>query len=92
MLCSLIGWLQNVHIITANGMYKSIQAEPWIADFRHARLDPSNYLYFPLYGALGQLLDALGILRGVAWKQFAYLNAFWASLAIVVVYRLRPCA
>ena len=29
-LCGLIGWLQNVHIITANGMYKSIQAEPWI--------------------------------------------------------------
>ena len=49
----LIAWLQNVHIITANGMYKSIQAEPWIADSAHARLDPSNYLYFPLYGALG---------------------------------------
>ena len=52
--CGLIGWLQNVHIITANGMYKSIQAEPWIADPAHARLDPSNYLYFPLYGALAR--------------------------------------
>ena len=31
-LCSMIGWLQNVHIITSNGMFKSIQAEPWIAD------------------------------------------------------------
>ena len=67
-------------------MYKSIQAEPWIADPAHARLDPSNYLYFPLYGALARVLDALGILRGVPWKQFAYLNAFWASLAIVFVY------
>lgn len=85
-LAGLIGWLQNVHIVTANGMYKSIQAEPWIADFAHARLDPSNYLYFPLYGASSRLLDALGILRGVAWKQFAYLNAFWASLGTVVVY------
>ena len=28
VLCGLIDWLQNVHIITANGMYKSIQAEP----------------------------------------------------------------
>ena len=52
VLVGLIDWLQNVHIITANGMYKSIQAEPWIADSAHARLDPSNYLYFPLYGAL----------------------------------------
>ena len=66
MLCGLIAWLQNVHIITANGMYKSIQAEPWIADPAHARLDPSNYLYFPLYGALARLLDWLGILRGMA--------------------------
>lgn len=85
-LCGLIGWLQNVHMITANGMYKSIQAEPWIADAAHARLDPSNYLYFPLYGALARLLDTLGILRGTAWKQFAYLNAFWASVATAAVY------
>ena len=85
-LAGLIGWLQNVHMITANGMYKSIQAEPWIADFAHARLDPSNYLYFPLYGASARLLDALGVLRGVPWKQFAYLNAFWASLGVAAVY------
>src|SRR5437899_1309476 len=86
LLCGLIGWLQNVHIITNNGTYKSIQAEPWIADPARARLDPSNYLYFPLYGLLARALDALGILRGVPWKQFAYLNAMWASLAIVFVY------
>ncbi|MDP2332813.1 MAG: hypothetical protein Q8M19_19165 [Reyranella sp.] len=86
LLVGLIGWLQNVHILTANGMYKSIQAEPWIADPATARLDASNYLYFPLYGALCRLLDGLGIERGVPWKQFAYLNAFWASLCIVFVY------
>jgi hypothetical protein len=85
-LCSLIGWLQNVHMITANGMYKSIQAEPWIAGFAEARLDPSNYLYFPLYGASAKLLDTLGILRGAAWKQFAYLNALWASVATAAVF------
>lgn len=86
VLCGLIGWLQNVHIISANGMYKSIQAEPWITSPSTARLDPSNYLFFPLYGALARLLDAVGILRGVPWKQFAYLNAFWASLGTVIVY------
>ena len=86
MLCSLIGWLHNVHVLTTNGMYKSIDAEPWIADPAHARLDRSNYLYFPLYGAMARGLDAVGILKGVPWKQLAYLNAFWASLAIVVVY------
>lgn len=86
VLCGLIGWLQNVHIVSSNGMYKSIQAEPWIASPSTARLDPSNYLFFPLYGVSARLLDALGILRGVPWKQFAYLNAFWASLGTVVVY------
>ena len=67
-------------------MYKSIQAEPWIADPSRARLDPSNYLYFPLYGALCRLLDWLGIDRGVPWRQFAWLNAFFASLATAIVY------
>jgi hypothetical protein len=67
-------------------MYKSIQAEPWIADASRARLDPSNYLYFPLYGALCRLLDWLGIDRGVPWRQFAGLNAVFASLATVIVY------
>ncbi len=86
VLCGLIGWLENVHIISANGMYKSIQAEPWIADPSTARLDQSNYLFFPLYGVSARLLDSLGILRGVAWKQFAYLNAFWASIGTVIVY------
>ena len=86
VLCGLIGWLENVHIISANGMYKSIQAEPWIAEPSTARLDQSNYLFFPLYGVSARLLDALGILRGVAWKQFAYLNAFWASIGTVIVY------
>lgn len=85
-LCLLIGWLQNVHIISSNGMYKSIQAEPWISSPSTARLDPSNYLFFPLYGISARLLDTLGILRGVPWKQFAYLNAFWASLGTVVIY------
>jgi hypothetical protein len=85
-LCGLIAWLQNVHIITNNGMYKAIQGEPWIADPRGARLDPSNYLYFPLYGLLCRLLDAVGIARGIPWKQFAYLNAFFASLGVAFVY------
>ena len=86
LLCGLISWLQNVHIVTANGMYKSIQVEPWISDPANAPLDHSNYHYFPLYGRLCALLDFLGILRGQAWKQLAYLNAFWASIGSVLVY------
>src|SRR5258708_6627825 len=79
-------WLDNVHIATSNGMYKAIQAAPWIADPFTGRLDPSNYLYFPLYGLSCRLLDWFGIWRGVAWKQLAVLNGFWASVCVAFVY------
>lgn len=85
-LVGMIQWLQNVNIFTSNGMYKSIQAEPWIHDYWHARLDPSNYLYFPLIGLSAHLLDWMGVLAGWPWKQFAYVNAFWAAICIVFVY------
>src|SRR5690348_9334004 len=85
-LAGLIGWLDNVHIVTTNGMYKSIQAEPWIHAPSQAALDASNYLYFPLYGRLCALLDFFGVLRGQAWRQLAYINAFWASLGSVMVF------
>jgi hypothetical protein len=88
LLAGLIGWLQNVHILTGNGMFKAIQGEPWIEDPAHARLDNSNFLYFPLYGALCRVLDWVGVARGVPWKQFAYINALWASIGVVVVYAL----
>lgn len=81
----VILWLDNVHIGTSNGMYKAIQTEPWIADPFTARLDNSNYLYFPLYGLSCRLLDWLGIWRGIAWKQLAILNAFWASICVAMV-------
>ena len=86
VLCGQIVWLENVHILTTNGMYKSQQGEPWILDPARATLDPSNYLYFPMYGVLCRLLDAVGFLPGAAWKQFAYLNAFFASLCVTFVY------
>ena len=81
-----IVWLDNVHIATTNGMYKSIQVRAWIADPFTAQLDASNYLYLPLYGLLCRLLDGLGIWRGVAWKQLAVVNAFWASVCVAFVY------
>src|SRR5258708_7050220 len=84
VLCGLIAWLQNVHIITSNGMYKSIQAEPWIADPAHARLDPSHYLYFPLYRALARVLGALFTLGWlIEWRlMFPTLPALILALAL----------
>lgn len=83
---AVIVWLENVHFMTMTGMFKSIQVEPWIADPGSAYLDHSNYLFFPLYGLLCRLLDELGIHEGIPWKQFAVLNAFWASVCVTLVF------
>jgi hypothetical protein len=69
VLLGLIVWLDNVHIATLNGMYKSIQLEAWIHTPAIARLDPSNYIYFPVYGVLCRFLDWIGVFRGLAWKR-----------------------
>jgi len=88
VLLSLIAWLDNVHIATLNGMYKSIQLEAWIHTPASARLDPSNYIYFPVYGVLCRFLDWIGVFRGLAWKQIAVLNAGAAGVALAAIYVL----
>jgi hypothetical protein len=88
VLLGLIVWLDNVHIATLNGMYKSIQLEAWIHTPANARLDPSNYIYFPVYGALCRFLDWIGVFRDLASKQIAVLNAGAAGLALAAIYVL----
>src|SRR5258708_39641223 len=61
VLLGLILWLDNVHIATLNGLFKSIQLEPWIRSPDTARLDASNYHYFPVYGALFRVLCRIGV-------------------------------
>ena len=88
VLLGLILWLDNLHIATLNGLFKSLDLEAWISAPASARLDYSNYIYFPVYAALCRLLDWIGIYRGEAWRQLAVLNATAASLALAVVYAL----
>src|SRR5262245_13852397 len=47
-LLALMLWLDNVHISTTNGLWKSVPMEQWKVAPEMAPLDPSNYLYFPL--------------------------------------------
>jgi hypothetical protein len=86
---SLIGfmaWLDNVHINTANGLWKSLVVGQWKADFATAPLDPSNYLYYPLVSTLCRLLDLLRIQVGEAWRQLASINTIFAGIAVAIVY------
>lgn len=89
LFVGLIVWLDNAQGgLTGNGIAKSLELKPWIADPSHAPLYPANYLFYPVYGALCRLLDALGILPGDPRRQLTILNAASASLCLCVVYAL----
>ena len=61
ILGGLLVWLDDVHIVTTNGMYKSIRVESWVSSFAAGKLDYSNYMYYPLMAVLCRTLDMLGI-------------------------------
>jgi hypothetical protein len=83
-----MAWLDNVHINTTNGLWKSFVVDAWKADFHTGRLDPSNYLYYPLMAALCRLLDFLGIYSGPSWRQLAVINVAFAGVAVALIYSL----
>jgi hypothetical protein len=85
LMLGIIVWMDNVHFGTLNGLFKSIDIDSWKTDWRTAKLDPSNYLYYPFYALLGHGLDAVGIFTGRTWKQMAALNSVFAALNVVVM-------
>ena len=87
-LIALMSWLDNAEAITGNGVFKAIQAKPWISNPSTARLDPSNYLYFPFVGAFCRLLDLIGVFAADPRRQLCVVNAFCAALCLCIVYML----
>ena len=88
LMLGIVVWMDNVHFGTLNGLFKSIDIDFWKTDWRTARLDPSNYLFYPFYAVLSHGLDVLGIFAGRTWKQIAVLNSFFAAANVVVMYCL----
>jgi hypothetical protein len=87
LLIALILWFDNAQGgLTGNGIVKSIELRPWIVDPANARLYPSNYLFYPAYGALCRLLDLLGVFAGDPRRQMTILNAVSASFCVCAVY------
>lgn len=85
-LAILFVWLDDVHISTTNGMYKSIRVESWVKSFTAGKLDYSNYMYYPLMALLCRGLDLLGIYPGMVWKQLAAINVLFGAVSLVIVY------
>ncbi|MDI1285494.1 MAG: hypothetical protein PSV46_13965, partial [Reyranella sp.] len=87
-LVALIFWLDNAEGITGNGVFKAVQAKPWISTPATASLDLSNYLYFPFVGLFCRLLDLIGVFAGDPRRQLTIVNAFSAALCLCIVYAL----
>lgn len=89
LLITIVLWFDNAQGgLTGNGLFKSLELKPWVADPANAPLYPSNYLFYPLYGALCRLLDFLGVFAGDPRKQMTILNAVSCALCLGVVYLL----
>ena len=89
LLVAVILWFDNAQGgLTGNGIFKSIEMKPWIVDPGSATLNASNYLYYPVYGALCRALDWLGVYVGDPRRQMPILNALSASFCVCTVYAL----
>jgi hypothetical protein len=89
VLIAVILWFDNAQGgLTGNGVFKSLELKPWTVDPANAPLYPSNYLFYPVYGALCRLLDLLDVFAGDPRRQLTILNAVSASLCVGVAYLL----
>lgn len=88
LICVIV-WFDNAQGgLTGNGVFKSMELRPWVVDPATATLNASNYLFFPVYGALCRLLDMLGVFAGDPRRQMTILNALSASFCACMVYAL----
>ena len=64
MLLSFQLYVDNVFIVTTNGLWKSVLVHQWAENPELSKLDLANLLYYPAYGQLTRLLDVLGVFTG----------------------------
>ncbi len=86
-LIALILWFDNAQGgLTGNGVFKSLELKAWAVDPANAPLYPSNYLFYPVYGALCRALDLLGVFAGDPRRQITILNAVSCGLCLCAAY------
>jgi hypothetical protein len=89
LLIAIVLWFDNAQGgLTGNGVFKSLELRPWVTEPGTAPLYPSNYLFYPLYGALCRLLDLLGVFTGDPRRQMTILNAASCALSFGIIYLL----
>lgn len=79
----LVAAIDNVHLVTTNGLWKSIKVATFVeAPGRSA--SPSNLLYYPVTGILTWILPDSAF--GAVWRKMAFLNAAWSGLAVAATF------
>jgi hypothetical protein len=71
-------------------VFKTLELKPWIADPARAALYPSNYLFYPVYGALCRLLDALDVLAGDLRRQIDRALELGYEVLVVRLWTIDP--
>src|SRR5262245_53813060 len=89
LLIGIVLWFDNAQGgLTGNGAFKSLELKPWVVDPANAPLYPSNYLYYPLLGALCRGLDLVGVFVGDPRRQLTIVNALSGGISLGIVYLL----
>src|SRR5690348_16376765 len=85
LLCLLIAYYDNVHRATTNGLWKSIQMQPWVLHLPVGRdADPGNLLYFPVLGKLLRVMPES--VFGPVWRRMAFFNAGCGAGVLSLTY------
>ncbi|MQB08267.1 hypothetical protein DXT96_00020 [Agrobacterium sp. ICMP 6402] len=78
--------IDNVHITTTNGLWKSIDIRRWIESPSWSLMQPSNAIFYPVYATLAKLLTEVGVYPDLVWRQMAVINAIFAGVAGAVAF------
>ncbi len=79
----LVSSLENVHLVTTNGLWKSLKVATFVED-PAGSASPSNLIYYPITGILTWLAPEAWF--GPFWLRMAYLNALWAGIALACLW------
>ncbi|HGJ64030.1 TPA: hypothetical protein ENS27_01430, partial [bacterium] len=73
-------YIGNVNIHTADGIWKSVVINKWMADDPSVQLDNNHLLYYPIMAKLVPLIPSLGRLD-YTWQKLALINCVFAGFA-----------
>lgn len=79
-------WLGNLHIVTTNGLWKSIDLKDYIENPGWDRIPTSNAILYPIHWLFGALYDSVGFVPPERWRQMAITNAIFGAISVGFCY------